>query len=128
MTHQRLLTIGETFIGRLRGLCDLYEVLSDGSKSLQDLQSLPWERREQFRLMVLKLDMMRDALHDEEDLMELWPFLSKGHELCRKQVRHFVTDICVIATVGSMKFSSINCDFARFISFLVILTPMQTCP
>lgn len=60
--------------------------MSDGSKSLQNLQSLPWERREEFRLMVLKLDKMRDALDDEEDLMELWPLLSEGKEPNREQV------------------------------------------
>ena len=60
--------------------------MSDGSKSLLNLQSLPWERREEFRLMVLKQDKMRDALDDEEDLMELWPLLSEGKEPNRKQV------------------------------------------
>ena len=76
---------GDTFSGRLHGHCDLYEVMSDGSKSLQNLQSFTGERL-LGRVQAdgpLKLHKMQNALNHEE---ELWPLVSKRKEMNRDQI------------------------------------------
>ena len=56
---------------------------------MQNLQSLPWERKEGLRQMILQLDTMRDALDEEEERVELWPHLSKCDGIGKDQVRRF---------------------------------------
>lgn len=77
---------GKPFTSRLLGLCDLYDVVKEGSEQLQMLQSLPWERQEGFRKMVLRLDCMRDALNGEGEMQEYWPRLASVDDLDEAQV------------------------------------------
>ena len=99
------------FLGQVAALLDVYQVLAAGSRDLQSLQKLPWERQGDFADMVGKLTAMTDALKaavrpkrsgalstqaisemlqetEEEELPELWPnFASHLPKLHPREVR-----------------------------------------
>ena len=69
---------GESFPAKTAALRDIYNVLAEGSKALQDLKVLPWERKDRFLAMVAKLETMQDDLDaDIVDDCEYWPSFSK---------------------------------------------------
>lgn len=98
------------FRARLAALTDLYMVLAHASKSLQNLQLLPWERKGAYQQMVNNLRLKRaclpaperrdgtirleghailDALDegDPEEMASRWPNLSKySAQLSMQQV------------------------------------------
>lgn len=47
---------------RVAALLDIYAVLSDLSKGLQNIQKLPWERQEQLKVSVDQLKQMKQSL------------------------------------------------------------------
>ena len=68
----------------MASLHDIYQVLADGSRALQDVQKLPWEGMADFGAVIKRLRQMADVLEevavtevrDESDMDGHWPALS----------------------------------------------------
>ncbi|XP_043241439.1 uncharacterized protein LOC122391496 [Amphibalanus amphitrite] len=92
-----------TFVTKLAALCDIYGVLAEGSKSLQNLQVLPWERQRMFSTMLDNFTEMQDAveLDDEGELKKRWPVLSSLATVADDQL------------ASILKFVAALCDRAR---------------
>ena len=82
------------FVARVVSLHDIYLVLADGSRALQNVQKLPWEGMADFGGTIMRLRNMADVL-EEVMLLEVrelsdmdghWPTLS-SHPLDKVMVR-----------------------------------------
>ena len=80
------------FMARVGVLLDVYRVMAEGSRSLQRLQSLPWESMKDFGTTILTLRKMTNTLEtrkdptvvelfDLADMDTIWPNLSKSQPL-----------------------------------------------
>ena len=78
---------GKRFLARVDALLDIYQVIAEGSRSLQRVQSLPWETMKDFNSTMITLKNMTNTLesrrnpsipemHDLAEIDTIWPALS----------------------------------------------------
>ena len=83
---------GKHFLARVDALLDIYQVIAEGSRSLQRVQSLPWETMKDFNSTMITLKNMTNTLesrrnpsiaemHDLAEIDTIWPALSKHEPL-----------------------------------------------
>ncbi|XP_043189268.1 uncharacterized protein LOC122375015 isoform X2 [Amphibalanus amphitrite] len=128
----RLLRDDVCFRGQVAALLDVYQVLAAGSRDLQSLQKLPWERQGDFADMVGKLTAMAGALKaavrpkrsgalstqaisemlqeaDEEELPELWPnFARHRPKLHAREVEQVITFTEALARHSARREEGVN--------------------
>ena len=82
----------KNFLARVDALLDIYQVMAEGSRSLQRVQSLPWESMTSFGSTIVSLKKMTNTLehrknptiaqmHDLAEMDLTWPALSKHEPL-----------------------------------------------
>ena len=78
----------------MAALHDIYLVVADGSRALQNVQKLPWEGMADFGRAIMRLRQMADVLEevavldvrDQSDMGGDWPTLA-SHPLDKVMVR-----------------------------------------
>ena len=79
-------------MARADALLDIYRVVAEGSRSLQRVQSLPWESMRDFNHTIITLKKMTNTLecrkkpsiaemHDLAEIDTIWPALSKHEDI-----------------------------------------------